>query len=121
MKTHADFERIYRAYFSKMKHFAKVYVLSESDAENIVQDVFSELWEKKEVLSMPVNLTAYLFTTLKNKCLNHLRHQLVTREAADYIREEHRLAMQMSFNSLEAFEQDMLSGQKVEEVLLHAL
>jgi RNA polymerase sigma-70 factor (ECF subfamily) len=29
--------------------------------------------------------------------------------------------MQMSFNSLEAFEQDMLSGQKVEEVLLHAL
>jgi RNA polymerase sigma-70 factor (ECF subfamily) len=46
---------------------------------------------------------------------------LVTHEAADYIREEHRLAMQMSFQSLEAFDQDMLSGQNIEDVLLRAL
>jgi RNA polymerase sigma-70 factor (ECF subfamily) len=116
-----DFESVYCAYFSKMKHFAKVYVLSEEEAENMVQDVFFELWEKREVLSMPVNLIAYLFTSLKNKCLNYLRHQLITRETADHIREEHRLAMQMSFNSLEVFEQDLLSGQNIETLLTRAL
>lgn len=42
------FEDIYLSYFSKMKHFAKEYVISDEDAENIVQDVFMELWEKKK-------------------------------------------------------------------------
>ncbi len=73
----SKFEEVYLAYFSKMKYFAKEYVLSEGDAENIVQDVFTELWEKKEILTMPVNLVAYLFTATKNKCLNHLRHKTV--------------------------------------------
>jgi DNA-directed RNA polymerase specialized sigma24 family protein len=41
------FEEIYLANFSKMKHFAREYVLSEEEAENIVQDVFTELWEKR--------------------------------------------------------------------------
>jgi len=35
-----DFEQIYLSYFSKMKRFAREYVLSDEDAENIVQDVF---------------------------------------------------------------------------------
>lgn len=42
------FENIYLSYFSKMKHFAKEYVISDEDAENIVQDVFMELLEKKK-------------------------------------------------------------------------
>lgn len=44
-KQHVDFEQIYIAYFSRMKHFAQEYVLLDEDAENIVQDVFLELWE----------------------------------------------------------------------------
>lgn len=42
-EKHLNFEDIYLNYFSKMKHFAKEYVLSDEDAENIVQDVFLEL------------------------------------------------------------------------------
>ena len=46
-KQHIDFEQIYLSYFSKMKRFAREYVLSDEDAENIVQDVFLDFWEKK--------------------------------------------------------------------------
>ena len=45
------FEEIYVSWFSRMKYFALEYVVSEEDAENIVQDVFTELWEKKEILA----------------------------------------------------------------------
>ena len=78
------FEDVYLSYFSKMKYFAKEYVISEEDAENIVQDVFVELWENKEMLNMHMNLIAYLFTTIKNKCLNHLRHKLVVQIGIAY-------------------------------------
>ena len=50
------FEDIYLSYFSKMKHFAKEYVILDEDAENIVQDVFVELWENKKMLNMHMNL-----------------------------------------------------------------
>ena len=52
------FEEIYVSWFSRMKYFALEYVVSEEDAENIVQDVFTELWERKEILAYDVNLAS---------------------------------------------------------------
>lgn len=119
--TSAAFENAYLAYFSKMKYFAKVYVLSEEEAENIVQDVFTQLWEKKELLQAQIDLAAYLFAATKNKCLNYLRHQSVAQEAADEIRETNRLALEMSLNSLEAFEINELSQKEIAALIESAL
>lgn len=115
------FEEIYLTYFSKMKHFAKEYVISDEEAENIVQDVFTELWEKREMLTMPVNLIAYLFTTIKNKCLNHLRHKAVIQETTTLIQEEYAISLRMNLNSLEAFDENLFSEQDVEKIISRAL
>lgn len=115
------FEDIYLSYFSKMKHFAQEYVVLEEDAENIVQDVFTELWEKREMLNMPINLIAYLFTTIKNKCLNHLRHKTIVNETANLIQEEYFITLRMNLNSLEAFDQNLFSEQDIEQIITKAL
>lgn len=116
-----DFESIYLAYFSKMKHFARVYVLSGEEAENIVQDVFTELLEKKEVFFLPDNLPAYLFTAVKNKCLNYLRHQVVRQEAVERLQEAHHLAMQAGINSLEILDDRIFSEEDITGILKKAL
>lgn len=115
------FEDIYLSYFSKMKYFAKEYVISEEDAENIVQDVFVELWENKEMLNMHMNLIAYLFTTIKNKCLNHLRHKLVVQETACKLQEEYTISLRMNLDSLEAFDNNLFSDQDIEKIISRAL
>lgn len=115
------FEDIYLSYFSKMKYFAKEYVISEEDAENIVQDVFVELWENKEMLNMHMNLIAYLFTTIKNKCLNHLRHKLVVQETASKLQEEYTISLRMNLDSLEAFDNNLFSEQDIEKIISRAL
>nr|WP_129730796.1 RNA polymerase sigma-70 factor [Parabacteroides goldsteinii] len=115
------FEDIYLSYFSKMKYFALEYVIREEDAENIVQDVFTELWEKREILSMQINLIAYLFTTVKNKCLNHLRHITIVQETANLIQEEYLINLRMNLNSLEAFDQNLFSDQDLEKIITRAL
>ncbi len=117
----SKFEEIYLAYFSKMKYFAKEYVVSDADAENIVQDVFTELWEKKEILTMPVNLVAYLFTTIKNKSLNHLRHKTVVLKATNLIQEEYAITLQMNLDSLEAFNENLFTEEDVEKTISRAL
>lgn len=120
-KENIAFEDIYLSYFSKMKHFAKEYVISDEDAENIVQDVFMELWEKKEMLTMHLNLIAYLFTTIKNRCLNYLRHKTVVQEAATQLQEEYAITLQMNLDSLDAFDQNLFTEQDIEKVISKAL
>lgn len=115
------FEDIYLSYFSKMKHFAKEYVISEEDAENIVQDVFVELWENRKMLNMHINLIAYLFTTIKNKCLNHLRHKIIVQDTASKMQEEYTITLQMNLDSLEIFDNNLFSEQDIEEIISHAL
>lgn len=94
-KQHVDFEQIYIAYFSRMKYFAQEYVLSDEDAENIVQDVFLELWERKEMLELPINIIAYLFTAIKNRCIDFLRRKILIRDIEDKLQEEYRLTLQV--------------------------
>ena len=116
-----DFEKIYVAHFSKMKRFAWEYVVSEADAENIVQDVFVELWDKRAVLSMPVNMMAFLFTATKNRCIDHLRHKMFVREATNKLMEEEQLRLKMKFDSLEAFDQNFLTENDIEDILNKAI
>lgn len=107
------FDQIYIVYFSRMQRFAKEYVLSDEDAENIVQDVFVLLWEKREVLDVKVSLAAYLFALVKNKCLDHLRHQTVAQE---YNQELHT-----KLSALEELNQVFSSDEDVERIVTKAV
>lgn len=116
-----DFEEIYVSYFSRMKCFAREYVLSEEDAENIVQDIFTELWEKKELLTYNINLVAFLFTAVKNRCIDHLRHKVTVREAVNQMQEEYQITLNVKLASLELFDQSLLSEQDVEKIISDAI
>ena len=95
------FENIYLSYFPKMKRFAQEYVISEQDAENIVQDMFAELWEKREMFTCQTIRIAYLFTIIKNKCLNHLRHKTIALETINNMQEEYNMTLRMNLDSIE--------------------
>lgn len=48
---------------------------SAPDAEDIVQDVFLELWEKRDKLQHVLSLEAYAMQTVKHRCVSLLRRQ----------------------------------------------
>lgn len=116
-----DFEEIYVSYFSRMKCFAQEYVLSEEEAENIVQDVFTELWENKKLLTYNINLVAFLFTSIKNRCIDYLRHKIVVREVISQMQEEYQVTLKAKLASLELFDQSLLSQQDIEKIISEAI
>ena len=69
-----SFSELYLIYYPKLVRFAKEFVMSEEDAENITQDVFTDLWEKRESMNHIENMNAYLFRLVRNKCLDYLKH-----------------------------------------------
>jgi RNA polymerase sigma-70 factor (ECF subfamily) len=108
-----DFDRIYVSYFYRLHRFAKEYVMSDADAENIVQDVFLLLWEKREVLNVQISLTAYLFSLVKNKCIDHLRHKVIANE----IQQE----LSLKLASLEELDSTFISDEEIEQFLADAI
>ena len=119
--TIAEFEEIYLSFYPRLKRFAQEYVISEADAENIVQDVFLDLWERRAFVSSSINLTSYLFTNIKNKCIDFLRHRMVMQNAANKMQEEYELALQIKLQSLQAFDEQIFSNADMETVVVNAI
>ena len=73
------FEKIYRSYVKELCSFAAYYVKSFDAAQDIVQNLFLLLWERKETIRIDGFLKTYLFTSVRNLSLNFLKHQTADR------------------------------------------
>ena len=68
-----QFEQLFKLHFSFLCNFARQFVQDPDTAQEIVQKVFITLWEKREELNPNLSIKSYLFTSVRNRCLNHLR------------------------------------------------
>jgi len=118
-----NYEKIYLAYYPGMLRFARHYVDSKEEAENIVQDVFAEIWEYRTGYYYDrQHLLAMIFNIIKNKCIDYLRHLLVESEAKSAIQEEFLIEQKMKFDSLQAFDDGIFAtGESLEDLLRLAI
>lgn len=98
------FEAVFRAYYPFLCNYATKITKEATEAEEIVQELFVRLWEKRDTISITTSLKQYLFRATKNLCLNHLRHRkikdeyelIVSREnETDYFIEEQLEILQL--------------------------
>jgi RNA polymerase sigma-70 factor (ECF subfamily) len=66
-------ELLFRSHYKGLCRFALGYVKQEETAREIVQDAFVSIWEKRDTIDPSKPVKSYLSTTVRNKCLNHLR------------------------------------------------
>lgn len=72
-KNIAVFEAIFHDYYPHLLQFAERFVIDRDIAEDIVQNIFVSLWENAARLQITSSLRTYLYVSVKNRCLNHLR------------------------------------------------
>ena len=75
--SHEAFERVFHAFWGRVKAFIFGYVKSDADAEELAEEVFVGLWVGRERLDPARSLSSYLHTVARNAALNFLRHKLV--------------------------------------------
>ncbi|MBO4589373.1 MAG: RNA polymerase sigma-70 factor [Bacteroidaceae bacterium] len=98
------FSELYLNNYSRMLRIAKVYIPEHEEAENIVHDVFVSVWEHRDhVLSMD-NVEGYMAVSLKNRCLDYLKHLLHVAEYADHVTESQRHELTNKINSLNCYD-----------------
>ncbi len=67
------FDELFRKYFQNLVWFAMKMVKSKEIAEEVVQDLFVNFWEKRHELDLKVSIKAYLYRAVYNNCIHALR------------------------------------------------
>lgn len=70
---HEAFHKLFNEYYSSLCRFATSYIGNPNNAEDIVQQIFVNLWEKGFEIDPNKTIKTYLFTSVKNRCLNYIR------------------------------------------------
>lgn len=85
-------EALFREYYPTLVKYAEGFVFKCDVAEDIVQGLFVDLWERSGEIRFTVSIKAYLYRSTRNRCLNHLRDLS--------IRDNHKLLyLEAFFNS----------------------
>lgn len=74
------YETTYKELYKPLFIYALGILNSQASAEEIVQNVFMRLWEKKETIEIQTSLKAYLYKAVHNQSLNAIKHNKVVQQ-----------------------------------------
>ena len=73
----AVFEAVFRQYYAPLCRYAQPILSDADEAEEVVQNVFLTIWERRESLLITTSVKAYLYRSVHNRSLNRLNQQSV--------------------------------------------
>lgn len=85
------FENLFHTYYAPLSYFASRILNDDIAGEEVVQDFFVSFWEKKEQLSVEISVQNYLFRSVKNQCLNIIKHNKIKDRHAQIVLSEHNI------------------------------
>ena len=79
------FDLCFRRFYAPLVAFARSKTSDKDIAEEIVQNVFAELWERRETIPLKTEIKQYLFSVVRNDCYDFARHRKVEQKYLDYL------------------------------------
>lgn len=70
-------EKWFKDYYKSLYYFADSYINDSETAKDIVNEVFEQIWNKRKEIDLNTSIKSLLFTMVKNKAINHIRHKEV--------------------------------------------
>lgn len=75
-----NFATFYNTYYQRFVRYAFFYVNDRQTAEDMTHDALLYYWENKDKLPDDTDVLGYILLSVKNKCLNYLKHIQVEKE-----------------------------------------
>jgi RNA polymerase sigma-70 factor (ECF subfamily) len=91
----SSYKQLFNEYYLLLSAYANKYVNDPEKAREIVQDLFVHLFEIRHSLIITTSLKSYLYRSVKNRCLNQIRHIQLQETTLENIKTEG------SFNTIE--------------------
>ena len=69
------FKDVFRLLYPRLKGYCKLFISDDNKVEDLIQETFITLWEKRNSIKTDRSVESYLFVILRNNCLNFLRKE----------------------------------------------
>jgi RNA polymerase sigma-70 factor (ECF subfamily) len=96
------FEFFFRTNQPRLVSYANRFLDDWETSRDIVQEIFLHLWENKDKLEITVSLRSYLYSSVKNQCINTIKHKVVEQKYSSSIAIQFR---EMEINYYQATEE----------------
>ncbi|HQQ96681.1 MAG TPA: RNA polymerase sigma-70 factor [Cyclobacteriaceae bacterium] len=70
-------EMLFRTYYTSLCRYAYTFLHDKDEAEEVVQQTFLGVWDRRHGLTIQTSIKAYLYTMVRNGCLNVIKHERV--------------------------------------------
>ena len=108
-----DFDSVFRKYHHRLYLYTLKFVENESDALDIVQNVFLSVWENKKFRIDEKMVQSYLFNAVKNSCLNYIKHRIVVRKFEQSLASE---LMEMEAIHFQSSEKSLIEKENLKQL-----
>ncbi len=102
------FKYVFDTYYKSICLFIRKYIPDPDQSEDVAQDVFISIWEKKLQFANMRALKAYLYQTARNRSINILEHDKVKKGYRDKAIRAHKKEDFFSINYIETETQRLL-------------
>lgn len=100
------FDLLFSVYYDKLCRYADKMVHDDDQCEDLVQDLFAEIWVNRKKLSIKTSLSAYLYRSIYNSCLDQIKHQKV----------KNKHQSETVFQSVNSFDDSLVFTELIEKM-----
>lgn len=76
---------LFNKYYKDLVLFGGNFLPDKAVCEDIVQNIFLKLWNNREALIIETSLKSFLLKSVRNSCLDEIKHKVVVREHESYV------------------------------------
>lgn len=106
-----QFEQLFKSYYSLLCNYASQFLEQKEDAEEVVQELFFQLWKKRKELQIHTSFRAYLYRATYTGCMDKIRKEKVRNSYKE---------KQMKFQKNE-YEEHALEASEIDQIILDTL
>jgi len=89
------FELVFKKHYQPLVIYANTFMKDFSESQDIVQQVFVSIWEKRESLAIHTSLNGLLYKAVYNACLNRIKQQKIRTNHANEVQRNSETSMQV--------------------------
>lgn len=109
----SSLEELFNYYYPRLFNFSKSFLKIEDGIDDILQEVFVKIWQKRKSIKNSDTFNSYIFTITRNLLLNELRSRLNNQNIKEEVR---KLSVASEFSLLEQIEYKDLK-EKIDNIV----
>lgn len=121
INTETNFAMFYNTYYERFVRYALYYVNDKPTAEDMTHDALLYYWENRHKLPSDTDILGYILLSVKNKCLNYLKHLKVEIEYSKNCTDLHGWEIITRIQTLEDESYGVIFSKDITKIIMESL